>query len=145
MLYYTESNGKLPHLFIPVKLQPWFLSLRLKTCLWAELQPWCLSLRRKTCPWAEHSDDDDDDILIFIGWFISLLKYWCAHLIKWATSRHCDILSFIIYFSGSRVCTLTAYLQQSVPPSGERISYRRTSVRLNTSTDINYHFSSFEC
>ena len=27
-----------------VKLQPWFLSLRLKTCLWAELQPCCLSL-----------------------------------------------------------------------------------------------------
>ena len=30
-----ESNGKLPHLFIPSK--PWFLSLRLKACLWAEL------------------------------------------------------------------------------------------------------------
>ena len=28
-----------------VKLQPWFLSSRLKTCLWAELQPWCLSFQ----------------------------------------------------------------------------------------------------
>ena len=37
-----------------VKLQPWFLSLRYKTCLWAELQPWCLSLQWRTCPWAEH-------------------------------------------------------------------------------------------
>ena len=54
-----------------IKLQPWFLSSRLKTCLraelqplclsfqwrtclWAELQPWCLSIQWKTCPWAEH-------------------------------------------------------------------------------------------
>ena len=28
-----------------VKLQPWFLSLRWKTCLWAELRPWCLNLQ----------------------------------------------------------------------------------------------------
>ena len=26
-----------------VKLQPWFLSLLWKSCLWAELQPWCLN------------------------------------------------------------------------------------------------------
>ena len=26
----VESNGKLPHLFIPSKLQPWFLSLQSK-------------------------------------------------------------------------------------------------------------------
>ena len=26
-----------------VKLQPWFLSFRWKTCLWAELQPWRLN------------------------------------------------------------------------------------------------------
>ena len=37
-----------------VKLQPRFLSLPWKTCLWAELQPWCLSLQWRTCPWAEH-------------------------------------------------------------------------------------------
>ena len=36
-----------------VKLQPWLLSLRWKTSLWAELQPWCLSLQWKTFPWAE--------------------------------------------------------------------------------------------
>ena len=29
----AESNGKLPHLFILVKLQPRFLSLQWKTCL----------------------------------------------------------------------------------------------------------------
>ena len=40
-----ESNGKLPHLFIPSKTATWFLSLRWKTCLWADLQPWCLSLQ----------------------------------------------------------------------------------------------------
>ena len=37
-----------------VKLQPRFLSLQWKTCLWAELQPWCLSVQSRTCPWAEH-------------------------------------------------------------------------------------------
>ena len=35
----AESNEKLPHLFIPVNVQPWFLSVRLKACLWAELRP----------------------------------------------------------------------------------------------------------
>ena len=35
-----------------VKLQPRFLSLQWKTCLWAELQPWCLSLQWRTCPWG---------------------------------------------------------------------------------------------
>ena len=54
----AESNGKLPHLFIYIKLQPWFLSLQWKTCLWTELVPWFLRLQRKTCAWAEHSDDD---------------------------------------------------------------------------------------
>ena len=76
--------GIVATVYIPVKLQPWFLSLRLKTCLWAELQPWCLSLQWTTCPWAEHSDD----ILMFFLGFISLLKYCWAHPIKWATSRH---------------------------------------------------------
>ena len=47
----AESNEKLPHL---VKLQPRFLSLEWKTCLWAELQPWFLSMQWRTCPWAEH-------------------------------------------------------------------------------------------
>ena len=44
-----------------VKLQPWFLSLLWKTCLWAELQPRFLCMQWRTCPWAVHSDDDDDD------------------------------------------------------------------------------------
>ena len=29
----AETNGKLQHLFIPSKLQPWFLSYQWKTCL----------------------------------------------------------------------------------------------------------------
>ena len=61
----AESNRKLPDLFIPGKtaalvpefpvedlpseqLQPWFVSFKWKTCLWAELKPWFLSLRWKT-------------------------------------------------------------------------------------------------
>ena len=62
----AESNGKLQYLFIPGKtaalvtefaveelpsaeLQPLFLSLQWKTCLWAELKFWFLSLHLKTC------------------------------------------------------------------------------------------------
>ena len=59
----AENNGKLPHLFFPVQLQPWILSLQWETCLWAKLQFWCLSLQWKTCPWAEHSDSDVNDII----------------------------------------------------------------------------------
>ena len=47
----AESNGKLPHLFITSELFPWLLSLRWKTCLWADLQLWCLSLQWKTRTW----------------------------------------------------------------------------------------------
>ena len=53
----AESEGKLPHLFIPGKtatLVPEFV-------VEAELQPWWLILQWKNWPWAEHSDDDDDD------------------------------------------------------------------------------------
>ena len=49
----AESNWKLPHLLSLVKLQPWFLSLQWKTCLWTELQRWFLSLQWKTCLWTE--------------------------------------------------------------------------------------------
>ena len=56
----AESNGKLPHLFIPSKTATWFLSLQWKSCLWAELLPWYLRLQWRTCPWAEHPDDDDE-------------------------------------------------------------------------------------
>ena len=41
-----------------VKLQPWFLSLRWKTCLSAEFQLGS-EFAVKSCPWAELSDDDD--------------------------------------------------------------------------------------
>ena len=37
-----------------VKLQPRFLSLQWKTCLWAEFQPWYPSLQWRICLWAEH-------------------------------------------------------------------------------------------
>ena len=52
----AESNRTYPSL---VKLQPGFLSLRWKTCLWAELWPWFLSFQWRTWPWAEHSDGDE--------------------------------------------------------------------------------------
>ena len=55
----VESNGKLPHLSIPNKLQPGLLSLWWKTCLWAELHLCSLNLRWRTCPCAEYSGDND--------------------------------------------------------------------------------------
>ena len=46
-----------------VKLQPWFLSLQWKTCLWAELQPWCLNCsERPGLGQNTHDDDDDNDV-----------------------------------------------------------------------------------
>ena len=42
---YEESNGKLPHLFIPSISATWFLNLQWKACLCTELQPWRLSLQ----------------------------------------------------------------------------------------------------
>ena len=67
-----------------VKLKPWLLSLRWKTCLWAklqpcclssqwkiwlwgELQPWLLSLQWKTCLWAKPQP-----------WFLSLQWKTCS-------------------------------------------------------------------
>ena len=44
-----------------VKMQPRFLSLQWKTCLWAELQRWCLNFAVKDLPLGRTHDDDDDD------------------------------------------------------------------------------------
>ena len=55
-----ESNEKLPHLFIPGKtaaLVPEFVVEDLPS---AQLQPWFLRLQIRTCLWVEHCDDDDD-------------------------------------------------------------------------------------
>ena len=52
-----RRTGIVATVFIPVKLQPWFLSLLSKTRLWTELHPWFLRWKQKTCPWAEHFDD----------------------------------------------------------------------------------------
>ena len=45
----------------PVKLQPWFLSLRWKTYLWAEIQPWVPEFALKDLPLGKTHDDDHDD------------------------------------------------------------------------------------
>ena len=44
-----ESNGKLPHLFIPRKTATLVPEFAVEDVPLAELQPWCLSLQRKTC------------------------------------------------------------------------------------------------
>ena len=82
MLYYTESNGKLPHLFIPSKTAisvPEF-AVKLQNC---SLGAWVCSARS-----ALGQNTDDDEILIIFWRFISLLKYWWTHPIKSSTSRH---------------------------------------------------------
>ena len=65
----AESNGKLPNLFILSETATCFLSLRRKTCLWADLQPWCLSSQWKNCPWAEPSDDDHIKDQVYVPLF----------------------------------------------------------------------------
>ena len=58
MYYVAESDGKLPHLFIPSKtatLVPEFAVEDLPLGITAALVP---ALAVKACPWTEHSDDD---------------------------------------------------------------------------------------
>ena len=61
-----------------VKLQPRFLSLQWKTCVWAELQPWCPSLQWRTCHWAEH------------WWWCLSLTNGCARVAHCVTARWRD-------------------------------------------------------
>ena len=93
-----------------VKLQPEFLSLRWKICLWAELQLWILSLQRKicrwiemwpwflhllwkTCIWTEHTDDvlrlreNPGKILCYI-------KLYCIILLYYYITLHCILLLY---------------------------------------------------
>ena len=111
MLHYAESNGKLPHQFIPIKTATLVPELRVKTCLWAELRPWCLSLQWKTCPWAENSDD----ILIIFWRFIGLLKYWWARPIKAAMNRRCLFVIYHLCGAGGIMCTYHASDPGSIP------------------------------
>ena len=57
----AESNGKLPHLFIPAKTAALLAEFAVEDMPSAELQLWFLRLKWRTWPWAEHSDGDDDD------------------------------------------------------------------------------------
>ena len=66
----AESNGNYRTYPSLVELQPEFLSLRWKTCLWAELQPWFMSLQWMTCPWAEYS----------WWWFYILFRILSSHV-----------------------------------------------------------------
>ena len=54
----AESNGKLPHLFIPGKTGALVPEFAVEDVPLAGLQPWFPSLQWKTCYWAEHADDD---------------------------------------------------------------------------------------
>ena len=57
----AESNGKLPHLFIPSKTASLVPEFVVEDLPFAELQDRFLRLQWKTYPWAEHSDADADD------------------------------------------------------------------------------------
>ena len=61
----AESNGKLPHLFIPGKTAALVPEFAVEYLPLAELKPWFLRLQLKTCPWAEQSDDDYLSIFLF--------------------------------------------------------------------------------
>ena len=56
-----ESNGKLPHLFIPSKTATLVPEFTVEDLPLSRTVTLFLRLEWKTCPWAEHSDDDDDD------------------------------------------------------------------------------------
>ena len=60
----SESNGKLPHLFIPSKTAALVSEFAVEDLPSAELQPRFLGLQCRACPWAEHSDDDDDMYIV---------------------------------------------------------------------------------
>ena len=57
----SESNGKLPHLFVPGKTAGLVPEFAVEDLTSAELQPWFLRLQCRLCPWKELSDDDVDD------------------------------------------------------------------------------------
>ena len=57
----AQSNGKLPHLFIPGKTADLVHEFAVEDLTSAELRPRFLHLQWRNCLWAEHSGDDDDD------------------------------------------------------------------------------------
>ena len=87
-----ENKGSYSTYLSLVKLKPWFLRLRWKTCLSAELQPWCLSLQWKTCPWAEHSDYE-------LG-----IEPWTSGMVDRHTNHCAETLFFILKFIVILVC-----------------------------------------
>ena len=78
---WREATGSYRTYQSLVKLQPRFLSLRWKTCLWAELQPWFLSLHWRTYPLAEYSHDDDDDDDVVYGREVGMASLWLSSVV----------------------------------------------------------------
>ena len=54
----AESNGKLPHLFIPSKTATLVPEFAVEDLPSAELQPRLIRMQWRTCLWVERSDDD---------------------------------------------------------------------------------------
>ena len=52
-----ESDGKLPHLFTPSKIEALVHEFAVEDLPLGRTSAWCLNLQRKTCAWAEHSDE----------------------------------------------------------------------------------------
>ena len=63
----AEINGKLLHLFIPSKTATLVLEFAVKDLPWAELQPRFLRLQWRTCLWA------DKTFTIIISYYIKLI------------------------------------------------------------------------
>ena len=73
----AESNGKLPHLFIPSKTTTLVPELAVEGLPLGRTG--CLNLQWKTCPWAERSDnddDDDDDYILYRYILFILIRYY---------------------------------------------------------------------
>ena len=85
----AESNGKLPHLFIPIKTATLVPEFAVEDLPSAELQTRFLLFQRRTCSWAEHSDNDDDDDV----WKNVSLLLW---QLLWNTEKCKDILLLLL-------------------------------------------------
>ena len=84
----AESNGKL--------LQPCFLSLRWKTCLWAELQPWYLSYSSSTERWSLNKWASEDRNIEEVRHKIKVSNHSATRLVRfWQKPNLCHCLQSV--------------------------------------------------
>ena len=94
----VESNGKLPHLFIPDRTAALVIEFAVEDVPSSELQPRFLSLQWKTCPWAEHSDDILYYIVLYYTTLYLTVIYCPLLCFLCFTVLYCIVWCYIIYY-----------------------------------------------